>query len=246
MDSLKLAATVLVLLLMAGCSAMVPPKYDTHETYEAEAKQDRIDHREWLDRLFITWRDEIRNPAYESVSKEQWDALELDVYRTCGPWPIRSSNEPAYREYLRCSQALQNQLLVANFGAFETLDAYLERQGGEEPEPERPKYKLKPSPPSQFDHEYEEAKQACDHAGGQWITAIHIDGWDSFQNRMRCLEKLPPAHDCAWLDSLLPYEIHVKYNRRSGVIIEFSRIPWEPTRSMSWSDRCAGNVDKIR
>ena len=232
MDSLKFLAMVPVLLLMAGCGSIVPPKYDTHETYDAKIEQWRVDYWKWRDTRharYETWRDEFLDPALESVSDEQWHEHELDVHRKCGRKPSRSSKDSAYD---RCKETLLNQLLVENFGAFETFDTYLERQGGEEPEPERPTYNLKPSPPSQFDIANEKAERACSDAGGQWIRVLHADAWDWYSDRMRCLKERPSFNDPARTrdKSLLPYEIWIRYDRRSQVILDFRRLRWEPGR----------------
>lgn len=221
----KLAAPMLVLLIPVGCAVNTPPKYDTHETYDSKVEQYGIDYNEWLTNRrtrYRIWKDEIYDPAVQSVSAQQWDQYNVNVERECGRKAGRYQNDS---EFGQCRERLFNRLLVENFSAFEALEAYIERQGGEDPKPERPKYKLKPSPPSKYDIEYEEAKQACGLAKGQWITVLHADDRDWFANWMRCLVEQPPVHDPAWDDSLLPYEIYVKYDRRSKVIIEFDRIP---------------------
>ena len=229
MDSLKLAATVPVFLLMLGCGASVSPKYDTHETYDAKIAQWRIDRAEWRDihrTRRRTWRDEFLNPALDSVSDEQWYYHDLDVYRKCGTKPLRSTSDASYD---RCKEALFDQLLAENFDAFETFDTYLERQGGEEPEPERPTYNLKPAPPSQFDIANEKAERACDDVEGQWIRVLHARDWDWYTERMRCLKERPKFDDRqAYDESLLPYEIWLRIDRRSEVILDFRRLRWEP------------------
>ena len=243
MVSLKLVATLLTLLITVGCASNMPQQYETHENYHAKVAQYRIDRVDWLDRRRIryrTWRDAIYDPALKSVSTEQREEYEVSVQHTCG---TKAGEYIIDSEYGRCRERHLSQLLVENVEAFESLDAYIDRQGGEEPKPKRPNYQLQPPPLSQHDIEYEKAMQACELLNGQWITRIHMDDWDSFENRMRCLETRPPAHDCAWLDSLLPYEIQIEYNRKSKVIIEFKQIPWEPMRSITWTDKCVGTVD---
>lgn len=212
----------LALVLAAGCTA-ASRTYDTHETYDAKVAQYRKDYSEWLAKRRATydgWQEGILNPAIESVGADQWEQYETDINRECGEEPAEGSDDQAHRQ---CREALFNRLLADNYDEYVTLDEYKARHGGEEPKPEYPKYKLKPSPPTKHETEYEKAKQECDDAGGKWITSLHGDGADFYANTMRCLEELPPAHDPGWEDQLLPYYITVEYDRRSHRITEFTR-----------------------
>ncbi|MCY3621246.1 MAG: hypothetical protein OXH68_05975 [Gammaproteobacteria bacterium] len=213
----------LALVLAAGLSAGASPIYDTHETYDAKVEQYSKDYSAWLDRRRATydaWREGIRNPAVERVGAEKWEEYETNANRECGEKPAEGSDDQGYRQ---CRDALFDSLLADNHDGYVTLVEYIARHGGDEPKPEYPKYKLKPSPPTEHEMEYERAEQECDDAGGQWITSEHGDGQDFYFNTMRCLKELPPAHDPGWDDQLLPYTISVEYDRRSHKVIEFTR-----------------------
>ena len=197
-------------------------------------EQWKQDHSEWLDgrrARYDAWREGIRNPAIESVGAdvgaEKWDEYETHANRECGEKPAEGADDQAYRQ---CHGTLFDRFLADNYEGYETLDEYIARHGGEEPKPEYPKYKLKPSPPTQHEIEYEKAEQECDDAGGQWITSEHGDGRDFYFNTMRCLEDLPPAHDPGWDDHLLPYTISVEYDRRSHKVVVFTRTTLRKSR----------------
>ena len=220
---LTLFLVVVPLALASSCTAGASPTYDTHETYDAKVEQWGKDRSEWIAKRRATyngWREGILNPAIESVSADQWEEHEFNSSRECGEKPAEGSDDLAYSQ---CHEALFNKFLADNYDGYEALDEYIERQGGEEPEPEYPKYQLKPSPPTEHEIEYEKAKQECDDAGGQWITLLHADGKDYYYNTMRCLQERPPAHDPGWEAQLLPYDIDVAYDRRSDKVIEFTR-----------------------
>lgn len=71
--------------------------------------------------------------------------------------------------------------------------------------------------------QFDLAKRECAEAGGLWVTYIHADGWDNWVDSMRCLAERPPAHDPGWCEPLLPYHVTVEYDRRTKMIIEFTR-----------------------
>lgn len=223
------SSVIFALALAFACTAEASPTYDTHETYDAKVEQWGKDRSEWLHKRrarYDAWREGILNAALESVSADQWDEHEISAHIECGEKPAEGADDQAYRQ---CREALLDSLLANNYDGYETLDEYIERRGGEEPEPPYPKYRLEPSPPTEHELAYEKAKQECDDAGGQWITALHGDAKDYYVNTMRCLKERPPAHDPGWEDQLLPYYITVTYDGRSDQVIEFTRtLPESP------------------
>ena len=222
-------SVIFALALASGCTTEAPPTYDTHETYDAKVEQWGKDRSEWLHKRrarYDAWREGILNAALESVSADQWDEHEISADIECGEKPAEGADDQAYRQ---CREALLDSLLADKYDGYETLAEYIERRGGEEPEPPYPKYRLEPSPPTEHEMAYEKAKQECDDAGGQWIAASHGDAKDYYVNSMRCLEEHPPAQDPRWEDQLLPYYITVTYDNRSHQVIKFTRtLPESP------------------
>lgn len=81
----------------------------------------------------------------------------------------------------------------------------------------------------EFKAEYEKAKQECADEGVRWIELLHADGFDSYQDFMRCFnrdEPWPPQSGDSILNlqRLLPYDIALGYRFGSSELSGFRRV----------------------
>ena len=132
--------------------------YDTHATHDAKVEQYRRDYGNCLTQRRATyrrWRETVEVPARNNVTESQWKDFQATVETKCAE--SGDSGSPSISE---CRSLLLDEFLSKISDGYESLNRY-EARHGVGPPPTYPEYNLAPSPPTDHEIEYEQAKKEC-------------------------------------------------------------------------------------
>ncbi len=248
-----LSVSALLPIVGLGC-ALVPNQaahsttddlatYDTHATYDAKLEQYGRDYGEWLTQRRATyrrWRETVEAPARSIVTESQWRDFQATVETKCAKGGDSDSSSIS-----ECRSLILGEFLSKLSDGYQSLNRY-EARHGVGPPPTYPKYNLAPSPPTDHEIEYEQAKKDCAEKNGEWVSLIHYHGWDWYAYSYRCWKEVVfrrgpklALDDPVW-NPLVSYDIYVRFDRRSNKLLKFEKYPpsnWDKFRLEGWGQR---------